>query len=651
MPTTSSATSAGTATRPTATSARAAARRSTCSTTARSPSPAIDPLQDAPGIDDDLVVPSANSPRSGRADRPGRRPGRRCASRSTATSPGSAATPTARSPRRHHRVAAPRRGQRTAEGYVVADSGSLNGTYVNQERVERGGPAPRRRAPDRQVPARLLRADRCLRSTDTGYLSIGEVLGLLLEEFPDVTISKIRFLESQGLISPERTAVGYRKFYDADVELLRVILTEQRENYLPLRVIKDRLDSGEIDPTGEHLRPNDDVHRRRRSATSTVTHHPRPATFGVDAPELDHTRPTWRRGDPLTPAAVVPNVHEPRPPAGGPPSAGPRRRPAPCDRPPVDGPAAPGVLLDRDELCAMTGITSTSSRSSRASASSPRSPAGGTRLYGEDAVEIAKPACEFLRPGVDARHLRLAHAAEREASLYEQLVTPRSPPAEPRVARRGPRPAPPLDALGRESAAALTRRRCATTSRPSTAEPTGRGPPRGSLLSVTPMELVGVRVEIPANTPMVLLRSPRDASACCRSTSATRGLLDPLRPRGGRPAPPAHPRSVRPVLEAARRPSSTRSSSPRCATTPTTPSCTSPRRPVRRSSPAGRPTRSPSPCGAVPRSSPPTSSSTRSARSPAPEPEDEAAEIIDEFKDFIETRQPRGLRELLDGSH
>ena len=54
-----------------------------------------------------------------------------------------------------------------------------------------------------------------------GHLSIGEVLGLLLEEFPDVTISKIRFLESQGLIEPERTPSGYRKFFDDDVELLR----------------------------------------------------------------------------------------------------------------------------------------------------------------------------------------------------------------------------------------------------------------------------------------------------------------------------------------------------------------------------------------------------------------------------------------------
>jgi len=77
------------------------------------------------------------------------------------------------------------------------------------------------------------------------YLSIGEVLALLHDEFPDVTISKIRFLESQGLIDPERTPSGYRKFYDGDVERLRFILHEQKEHFLPLKVIKDRLDSGE----------------------------------------------------------------------------------------------------------------------------------------------------------------------------------------------------------------------------------------------------------------------------------------------------------------------------------------------------------------------------------------------------------------------
>ena len=91
--------------------------------------------------------------------------------------------------------------------------------------------------------------------TERPYLSIGEVLALLLEEFPDVTISKIRFLESQGLIDPERTPSGYRKFYDGDVERLKVILREQRENFLPLRVIRDRLESGEIDDTGQHTAP------------------------------------------------------------------------------------------------------------------------------------------------------------------------------------------------------------------------------------------------------------------------------------------------------------------------------------------------------------------------------------------------------------
>src|SRR5438552_15624592 len=77
-------------------------------------------------------------------------------------------------------------------------------------------------------------------------MSIGEVLSLLHEEFPNVTISKIRLLESQGLLDPERTPSGYRKFYDQDVERLRWILRQQRENFLPLKVIRGRL-AGEED--------------------------------------------------------------------------------------------------------------------------------------------------------------------------------------------------------------------------------------------------------------------------------------------------------------------------------------------------------------------------------------------------------------------
>jgi len=78
------------------------------------------------------------------------------------------------------------------------------------------------------------------------YLSIGDVLTLLREEFPDVTISKIRFLESQGLVNPERSPSGYRKFFDHDVERLRWVLRQQREHFLPLKVIRDRLADGDL---------------------------------------------------------------------------------------------------------------------------------------------------------------------------------------------------------------------------------------------------------------------------------------------------------------------------------------------------------------------------------------------------------------------
>jgi DNA-binding transcriptional MerR regulator len=73
------------------------------------------------------------------------------------------------------------------------------------------------------------------------YQSIGEVLVSVKTEFPDITISKIRFLEAEGLIEPERTPSGYRKFYAQDVDRLKSILRMQRDEYLPLKVIKERL--------------------------------------------------------------------------------------------------------------------------------------------------------------------------------------------------------------------------------------------------------------------------------------------------------------------------------------------------------------------------------------------------------------------------
>ena len=72
-------------------------------------------------------------------------------------------------------------------------------------------------------------------------MSIGEVLGQLRVEFPDVTISKLRFLEAEGLVEPQRTAAGYRKYSWDDVARLRFVLTAQRDQYLPLRVIRDQL--------------------------------------------------------------------------------------------------------------------------------------------------------------------------------------------------------------------------------------------------------------------------------------------------------------------------------------------------------------------------------------------------------------------------
>jgi DNA-binding transcriptional MerR regulator len=76
-----------------------------------------------------------------------------------------------------------------------------------------------------------------------GTLSIGEVLAQLRTDFPDVTISKIRFLEDQGLVQPDRTPSGYRKFSSSDVARLKYVLSQQRDHYLPLRVIKDQLDA------------------------------------------------------------------------------------------------------------------------------------------------------------------------------------------------------------------------------------------------------------------------------------------------------------------------------------------------------------------------------------------------------------------------
>ncbi|MFF0723882.1 MerR family transcriptional regulator [Streptomyces sp. NPDC004134] len=102
----------------------------------------------------------------------------------------------------------------------------------------RGGTA----APEADRPDRRRARDR--------QLSIGGVLAVLREEFPEVTISKIRFLESEGLVEPKRSPGGYRKFGAADVERLARILRMQRDHYLPLKVIREQLDADSVAGSG-----------------------------------------------------------------------------------------------------------------------------------------------------------------------------------------------------------------------------------------------------------------------------------------------------------------------------------------------------------------------------------------------------------------
>src|SRR5206468_3583146 len=151
-------------------------------------------------------------PRTGRGRRAGR--GGRAADRQV-----QAGVLRRRPARRHHRG---RVGNGSRVGIAMTPDGREAATLPG------GGAGPR----ERVVPAQA-RADRAM--------SIGEVMALLKPEFPDITVSKIRFLEGAGLVHPRRSASGYRKFSEDDVATLRFVLRAQRDQYLPLRVIRERL--------------------------------------------------------------------------------------------------------------------------------------------------------------------------------------------------------------------------------------------------------------------------------------------------------------------------------------------------------------------------------------------------------------------------
>ena len=129
-------------------------------------------------------------------------------------------------------------------------------------------------------------------ATDSGLMSIGTVLNVLRDEFPDISISKIRFLESEGLVEPRRTPAGYRKFSAHDVERLGRVLRMQRDHYLPLKVIREHLDAVERGeavslPTVGRQRDGETVPEPAESPTvARIGRDELLATAGIDDQEL-----------------------------------------------------------------------------------------------------------------------------------------------------------------------------------------------------------------------------------------------------------------------------------------------------------------------------------------------------------------------------
>lgn len=196
-----------------------------------------------------------------------------------------------------------------------------------------------------------------------GLRSIGQVLAVLKPEFEDISISKIRFLESEGLISPERAPSGYRRYAESDIERLRYILDVQKNHYLPLKVIREHLDMM-------------DRGQQPPALSSSAT-----ASSEADAVEQANS---------LAP------------------------RPVPPKR---------AIRVTRRELLELSGLTDAAlNELEKHQLVVPRR---GTIYYGRDALTVAVIARKLAAFGMDARHLRVVkQAAEREVGLIEQAIAP-----------------------------------------------------------------------------------------------------------------------------------------------------------------------------------------------------------------------------------
>lgn len=261
------------------------------------------------------------------------------------------------------------------------------------------------------------------RSTRT-YLSIGEVLSLLRVDFPDVTISKIRFLEGQGLVSPERTSSGYRKFHDADVEQLRFVLRHQREHFLPLKVIRERMEEAGLAPAAPTKPPG----ARRRSVSELVA-------------ALQETPPTKAAAPSATATAA-----RPVPPA-----------PDPVDDPVAGRPPIPVVTVEEVATAAGVEVAAIEALVEHGLVATVRQ--GGVDGFDEDGVAIAKAAAGFLAMGIEPRHLKvLQHGVLREMDMIETRVRPLLQQRTPEARVRAREEATQFARLGQSLRAAMLRR-------------------------------------------------------------------------------------------------------------------------------------------------------------------------------------------------
>jgi DNA-binding transcriptional MerR regulator len=235
-------------------------------------------------------------------------------------------------------------------------------------------------------------------SPEVSAMSIGEVLARLREDFPDITISKLRFLEAEGLVEPKRTSAGYRKYTAGDVARLGFVLAAQRDRFLPLRVIRDQLAAFD---RGESV---DYDTSTRRGDLSAV---------GRSAVDDD-----FEAGKTLLAESMT----------------GPMRR---------------------EEVLAQTGLTDAELRELEdAGLIRSRSPG----WYAEDAFIIAVAAARLAQHGIGVRHLRAYRTtADREVGLFAALVTPLAKSASASARSRAVETIRELTALSQQLHAALVR--------------------------------------------------------------------------------------------------------------------------------------------------------------------------------------------------